>query len=119
MLPDEINIHGFIKVPYPYLAEYLSKTTGLKGKKEYKDFPDFMMTPMTCINNAISSFAFNFRYEIAFENVLVKRFEDFLKEVKFLFATLIIDIENKDYFFYEYVSDGEHTHKSVNKVIPA
>lgn len=119
MLSDEINVYGFIKVPYSYLNDYLAKIQELKGKKIYKDFPDFIMPPLNCINNPISSFAFSFRYEIEFENVLMERFEFFLDEITFLFATLIIDIESKSYFFYEYIFDGTHTHKSINKIIPS
>jgi hypothetical protein len=99
MISDEINVCGFIKIPYPYLTEYLEKIDKLKVKNNFKDFPDFMMTPIDCKGNAVASFAYNFRYEIDFEKTLKERFEVFLNEIKFYFATLIIDIESKDYFF--------------------
>ncbi len=83
----------------------------------YKDFPDFIMPPITCIGNALLTFGFVFQYEKEFEHTLINGFEAFLNNVSFLFASLQIDIENKKYFFIEYVSDGKEIHKSINTVL--
>jgi hypothetical protein len=119
MLSDEIIVWGYIKVPYPYLDEFLRISNSLKGRQQYKDFPDFILPPITCIGNAMVMFGFNFRYEPDFENILLTRFELFLNSVKFLFASLQMVIDDKKYFFIEYVSDGEAIYKNVNSVIPA
>lgn len=116
MISEEINIYGFIKIPYPYLNEYLEKISELKKSELYTNFPDFLMPPLNCIGNAMSSFGYTMRYEGGFEVTLIERFESFLSKIKFLFATLIIDIESKQYFFNEYVFDGEKIVKIINKV---
>lgn len=116
MISDEITVNGYIKIPYPFLEEYLKVANQMKGKYIYKDFPDFVFQPLNCLNNAIVSFVYNFRYEKDFENVLTERFEIFLNEIKFLFASLIINIEEKEYFYYEYVNDGSQIHKNENRV---
>ena len=119
MISKEINVYGYLKIPYPYLEDYLKCLNDLKGKKSYVDFPDFISPPMKCINNAISSFCYTMRYEPQFEQILIERFETLLGRIKFLNSSIIIDIENKEYFFFEYVSDGAKIYKTVNQVIPA
>ena len=116
MISDEVTVNGYIKIPYPFMEEYFISINKLKGKNQYKDFPDFVMQPMECFDNAIVSFGYNFRFENGFEKVLRERFERFLKEIKFLFASLIINIDDKEYFFYEYVNNGEEIYKSENKL---
>jgi hypothetical protein len=118
MISEEVNIYGYIKIPYPYLEEYLIEINNLKGKNSYKDFPDFISAPINCINNAMSSFSYTMRYEPQFEQTVIERFESFLAKIKFITSTLIVDIESKKYFFYEYVSDSTRIYKSENKVVP-
>lgn len=116
MISDEVTVNGYIKIPYPFMNEYLNSIKRLKGRNKYKDFPDFVMQPLECLDNAIVSFGYNFRFETDFEKILKERFERFLEEIKFLFASLIINIDDKEYFFYEYVWDGEEIQKSENKI---
>lgn len=116
MLSDEITIYGFIKIPYPFLKDFNKKIDELKGKTEYKNFPDFIMQHTECMNNAISAFAYSYRYEVGFEKLLSQQFEYLLSEIKFLLATLVINIEDKKYMYYEYVSDGSNIHKTLSDV---
>ncbi len=117
MLSNEITVHGYLKIPHPYKNKFNSKIEELKGKKGYKDFPDFIMPLLNAQGNGIASFAYSFRYDIGFEKTILLYFETFLFQIDFLLASLIINIEDHIYFCYEYTSDGSRIYKTINNLI--
>ena len=112
MISDELTIWGYIKIPYPYLDDFQLAVSEEKGKNNYKDFADFIMPPITTIGNAMVTFGYIFRYEDQDEIEMVKRFESFLKQFKFLSAIVQVEIENRECLINEYVFNGERIYKS-------
>jgi len=106
MLDKEITVWGLIKIPYPFLEDFKFYINRNKGKTSYKNYSDFISDPIVSLNNSIALFGYTFRYDNNFENILIIKFEEFLKEIKFLSAVIQISIESKDNYFYEYISDG-------------
>ena len=67
-------LYGYIEIPYPYLEQFQAYIKNHQGKKQYKDFPDFIAPSIECRPNAVCSFAYILSYETGDEKEYAERF---------------------------------------------
>jgi hypothetical protein len=105
-MTSEIIVYGYIQVPYPYVKSFKETVASIKGKNNFKDFPDFISEMNECRGNALYSFGYSYTYEENFDDFLMKKFISFLKKVNFLTASLHFNLDEKENKFFQFFSDG-------------
>lgn len=115
-MTSEIVVYGFIQVPYPYVESFQASLEAEKGMK-FKNYPDFISNINMCRENALFSFGYSYVYEKDFDKVLLDNFVIFLKKVQFLTASLNLNVDEKQSYFFQFFCDGKDVFKYEHKVV--